>query len=171
MSETTVPQPESTEEVEVTQAPQEEALTEPATPSTPEEQLNALINRRMGEFSVKISYADLKYIKNTIQQKVEWKGPNEAYLVIISLLTIDNALQAMDPKSLEAIQIHLPSSTIESINFFLNRISGKGLDSAQKLFSISMMLRQPIEALKKIDAEIEALRVELEKAQKTEKSA
>lgn len=164
MSETTVPQPESTEEVEVTQAPQEEALTEPATPSTPEEQLNALINRRMGEFSVKISYADLKYIKNTIQQKVEWKGPNEAYLVIISLLTIDNALQAMDPKSLESIQIHLPSSTIESINFFLNRISGKGLDSAQKLFSISMVLRQPIEALKKIDAEIEALRAELEKA-------
>lgn len=171
MSETTVPQPESTEEVEVTQAPQEEALTEPTTPPTSEEQLNALINRRMGEFSVKISYADLKYIKNTIQQKVEWKGPNEAYLVIISLLTIDNALQAMDPKSLESIQIHLPSSTIESINFFLNRISGKGLDSAQKLFSISMMLRQPIEALKKIDAEIEILKAELEKDQKTEKNA
>jgi hypothetical protein len=166
MEETTVPQPEAITEVEATLAPQEEAPTEPQTPPTPEEQLNALINRRMGEFSVKISYPDLKYIKNTIQQKVEWKGPNEAYLVIISLLTIDNALQAMDPKSVEAIQIHLPSSTIESINFFLNRITGKGLDSAQKIFSISMMLRQPIEALKKLDNEIETLRAEVEKTEK-----
>lgn len=166
MEETTVTQSESNVEVEATQAPQEELLTEPQAPATPEEQLNALINRRMGEFSVKISYPDLKYIKNTIQQKVEWKGPNEAYLVIISLLTIDNALQAMDPKSVEAIQIHLPSSTIESINFFLNRITGKGLDSAQKLFSISMMLRQPIEALKKLDNEIETLRAEVEKTEK-----
>jgi hypothetical protein len=166
MEETTATQSESNVEVEATQAPQEELLTEPQAPATPEEQLNALINRRMGEFSVKISYPDLKYIKNTIQQKVEWKGPNEAYLVIISLLTIDNALQAMDPKSVEAIQIHLPSSTIESINFFLNRITGKGLDSAQKLFSISMMLRQPIEALKKLDNEIETLRAEVEKTEK-----
>lgn len=166
MEETTVTQPESNVEVEATQVPQEELLTEPQAPATPEEQLNALINRRMGEFNVKISYSDLKYIKNTIQQKVEWKGPNEAYLVIISLLTIDNALQAMDPKSVEAIQIHLPSSTIESINFFLNRITGKGLDSAQKLFSISMMLRQPIEALKKLDSEIETLKAEIEKTEK-----
>jgi hypothetical protein len=72
----------------------------------------------------------------------------------------------MDPKSVEAIQIHLPSSTIETINFFLNRITGKGLDSAQKLFSISMMLRQPIEALKKLDNEIETLRAEVEKTEK-----
>jgi hypothetical protein len=137
------------------------------TPMTPQEQLNALINRRMGQFDVKINYADLKYIKNSINSKVEWKGPNEAYLVVMALLTLDAALESMDPKKAEAEQIKLPASTIETINFFFTRITGKGIESAQKLFSITMQLRQPVETIKKLDQEIEVLQSEL----KTEKNS
>lgn len=139
----------------------EQPTQEEPTPATPQEQLDALIRRRMGEFSVKINHADLKYVKNTIHQKIEWKGPNEAYLVIMAVLTIDNVLQEMDPKKTEQVQIALPSSTIESLNFFLTKVTGKGIDSAQKLFSISMMFRPAMEAIRKIDEEIKVLEAEL----------
>lgn len=127
-------------------------------PQAPLDPLSELINRRMGEFDVRINHADLKYVKNSINSKVEWKGPNEAYLVIMSILTIDNALESMDPKKMEPTIIKLPASTIESINFFLTKITGKGIESAQKLFSISMMFRQSMEALKKMDQQIEQLK-------------
>lgn len=139
----------------------------PQQPSTPQEQLAALAQRRTGTFPVKINHDSLKFLRNKLHQKVEWKGPNEAYLMIMSLLTIDNALEGFDQKSSEPVQVQLPASTIESVNYFLNRVTGTGLDSAQKLFSISMMFRPAIEAMKKIDEEISALEKEL----KTEKSA
>lgn len=135
-------------------------------PLTPEDQLNALINRRSGEFDVKIGYADLKYVKNTLNSKIEWKGPNEAYLVLISTLTIENILLSLDPKATASSLVKIPAATIESINFFLNRVTGKGIDSAQKLFSIAMLFRQSAEALKKLDEEIEVLKAEVQSAKK-----
>jgi hypothetical protein len=164
MEENTVQDIETTD----SQSLQEEVLDETQAPLTPEEQLNSLINRRMESFPIKINHADLKFIKNTITQKVEWKGPNEAYLVIISLLSIDNALSELDPKELSPAQINMPSSTLESINFFLSRVTGKGLDSAQKLFSVSMMIRPAMESLKKLDEEIEHLKKELQKTAKND---
>lgn len=147
------------EETLNTAEPVEAIVEETVNAPEPEQDpLSALINRRMGEFDVRINYADLKYVKNSINTKVDWKGPNEAYLVIMSILTIDNALEALDPKKAEPTLIKLPASTIESINFFLTKITGKGIESAQKLFSISMMFRQSMEALKKMDQEIEQLK-------------
>jgi hypothetical protein len=105
-----------------------------------------------------MSYADLKFIKNAVNQKIEWKGPNEAYLVIMTTLTIDNALADMNPKEDLPIKFKMPASTIESINFFLTKITGKGLDSAQRLFSTVMQLRQAVEAIRILDEEIKALK-------------
>jgi hypothetical protein len=155
----------TTETIEMTA---DVAVNEEAqAPQTPQEQLSALVNRRMGEFDVRINYTDLKYVKNSINSKVEWKGPNEAYLVIMSILTIDNVLEALDPKKMEPTIIKMPASTIESINFFLNKTSGKGIEPAQKLFSISMMFRQSMETLKKLDQEIELLQAEIKETEKT----
>jgi len=144
--------------------PVELAVAAEETQPTQMDPLSELINRRMGEFDVKINHADLKYIKNSINSKIEWKGANEAYLVIMSILTIDNALEAMDPKKMEPTVIKLPASTIESINFFLSKITGKGIESAQRLFSISMMFRQPVEVLRKLDEEISVLKKEVDSA-------
>lgn len=136
-------------------------------PQTPEQALNELIASRTGVFDLRIRYADLKYIKNLMNSKIEWKGSNEAYLTIMTILTLSNALEQMDPKSTEPAQIKLPASTFESLNYFLSKVSGTGLDAAQKLFSATMILRPTLEALKKLDDEIEALKAEL----KTEKTA
>ena len=143
-------------------AAEPEVVTEAAAPSTPLEQLNALIAKRNGEFEVKMSYADLKSIKNSVNQKIEWKGPNEAYLVIMTILTIDNVLESLDYKETSPVKIMMPASTIESINFFLTKITGKGLESAQRLFSTAMQLRQVMEVIRKLDEEIASLKKEVD---------
>lgn len=145
------------------QADQHEPAAEPdQTPQTPEQVLSSLMNARTGQFDLKIKYADLKYLKNTMQAKVEWTGPNEAYLVIMTILTLSNALESLDPKSNDSAIVKLPASTFETLNYFLNKISGTGLDGAQKLFSATMILRPTLEAIKKLDKEIELLKNELE---------
>lgn len=133
-------------------------------PATPEEILSALTQSRMGQFDVKISHSDLKYIKNIITNKLEWTGPNEAYLTIISTLTIDNTLADIvghTKDSSEPVLIKMPAATIESIDFFLNKVSGKGLQAAQRLFSAVMQFRQAIGAIKKLDGEIAKLQEEI----------
>ena len=146
-------------------APQAETQS-PEQPKTKKEILSDLLTSRTGTFDLKITHADLKYLKNTMQSKVEWKGPNEAYLTIMTILTLSNALDEMNPKATEAVTVKLPSSTFESLNYFLNKISGTGLDSAQRLFSATMILRPTIEAIKKLDAEIDTLKEELKTEEK-----
>jgi hypothetical protein len=133
----------------------------PTEPKTPKQQLEELAQRRTGTFPVKINHENLKFLRNKLHQKTEWKGPNEAYLMIMAILTIDNVLESMDPKSPESVQVQIPAATIESVNYFLNRAAGTGLDSAQRTFSISMMFRPAMEAMKKIDEEISVLEKEV----------
>lgn len=123
-------------------------------------ELDAAIQARMGHFPIEISPADLKYIKNLLNNKIEWKGPNEAYLMLMSLLSISSELKERDSQSNERVSIQLPSTTLESINFFLNRVIGKGEESAHRLFAVSMLLRPAMEQIKKLDEVIEKLQSE-----------
>ncbi len=155
-----VTQTDETLEPTVTQ----ENLPETDNSVAEKDPLGELISKRMGAFEIKITPADLKYIRNSMQSKIEWKGPNEAYLVIMAILTLNNALEGMDTSKTginAPVAIKLPSSTIESVSFFLNRITGTGLDSAQRLFGISMILRPSVEAIRKLDEEIEHLQKQL----------
>jgi len=125
---------------------------------TLQEQLDSLVKAITGEFDVQISYKDLKYIKNTLNQRVEWTGSNEAYLLILTLLAIDASLEEMDPKQDSArVLTKLPSSAIETINYFFSKVGGKGIDAAQKLFAAAMQIRPAMEAMKKLDEAITAL--------------
>lgn len=133
---------------------------ESETPKT--DRFSELSRIRMGAFNVKISYNDLKYIKNLLNGKIEWRGPNESYLLIISFLAIDGALSNLDQKSGNTpVNVELPSAAIESISHFLTRVTGKGLESAQRLFAVSMLLRPAMEEIRKVDAEIETLKNEM----------
>jgi hypothetical protein len=87
--------------------------------------------------------------------------------MIMAILTIDNALDALDQKATESTQVQLPAATIESVNYFIGRAAGTGLDAAQRLFSVSMAFRPAVEAMKKVDEEIAVLENEV----KLEKSA
>jgi len=163
-------QEESAVEQEVSTKVEETSPVEEISPElSPKDNLNALLASRTGEFDLRINYTDLKFLKNTLNQKVEWKGPNEAYLMIMAVLTVNNVLEGMSPKETDPLNIKLPASTIESINFFLNRVGGTGLDSAQRLFSLSMMFRQSMEAIKKLDDEINFIKNKIDI--ETEKSA
>jgi hypothetical protein len=123
-------------------------------------ELDKAVQARMGHFAINISPADLKYIKNLLNNKIEWKGPNEAYLMLMALLSISSELKERDSSSNERVQVQLPSTTLESINFFLNRVTGKGEESAHRLFAVSMLLRPAMEEIKKLDEIIEKLQSE-----------
>jgi hypothetical protein len=123
-------------------------------------ELDAAIQARMGHFTITISPADLKYVKNLLNNKIEWKGPNEAYLILMALLSISSELKERDSSSTERVQVQLPSTTLESINFFLNRVTGKGEETAHRLFAVSMLLRPAMEEIKKLDEIIEKLQSE-----------
>lgn len=123
-------------------------------------ELDKAIQARMGHFAINISPADLKYIKNLLNNKIEWKGPNEAYLMLMALLSISSEIKERDSSSNERVLVQLPSTTLESINFFLNRVTGKGEESAHRLFAVSMLLRPAMEEIKKLDEIIEKLQSE-----------
>jgi hypothetical protein len=123
-------------------------------------ELDKAVQARMGHFTINISPSDLKYIKNLLNNKIEWKGPNEAYLMLMALLSISSELKERDSSSSERVQVQLPSTTLESINFFLNRVTGKGEESAHRLFAVSMLLRPAMEEIKKLDELIEKLQSE-----------
>lgn len=123
-------------------------------------ELDKAFQARMGHFQVNISPADLKYIKNLLNNKIEWKGANEAYLMLMALLSISSELKEVDSSSNDRVKVMLPSTTLESINFFLNRVTGKGEESAHRLFAVSMLLRPAMEEIKKLDELIEKLQSE-----------
>lgn len=123
-------------------------------------ELEKAIEARMGHFPINISPADLKYVKNLLNNKIEWKGPNEAYLMLMALLSISNEIKDRDSSSNERVSVYLPSTTLESINFFLNRVTGKGEESAHRLFAVSMLLRPAMEQIKELDELIEKLQSE-----------
>jgi hypothetical protein len=124
-------------------------------------ELDKAVQARMGHFEISISPSDLKYVKNLLNNKIEWKGPNEAYLMLMALLNLSNELkESGDSSSNERKRISLPSTTLESINFFLARVTGKGEESAHRLFAVSMLLRPAMEEIKKLDELIEKLQSE-----------
>ena len=122
-------------------------------------ELDQLIAKRMGNFTVALSLSDLKYLRNKLND-VTWTGPNEAYLQIMAVVAINNEIRnIVDLKDASnRHNISFPSTTIESINFFLSRVSGKGEEGAHRLFAISMLLRPVMEEIKNIDATITAAR-------------
>ena len=139
-----------------------EVLEQPVVELTLQEKLEQLINKRTGDFEIQISYKDLKYIKNTLVQKIEWTGSNEAYLLILTLLSIDSCLEEMDPKN-ETVRVKtsLSSTSLETINYFFAKVTGKGVDSAQKLFAAAMQIRPALEVMKKLDEAILSLREDI----------
>ena len=138
--------------------PESEGVVE--EPQAELSELDKAVQARMGHFAINISPADLKYIKNLLNNKIEWKGPNEAYLMLMALLSISSELKERDSSANERVQVQLPSTTLESINFFLNRVTGKGEESAHRLFAVSMLLRPAMEEIKKLDELIEKLQSE-----------
>lgn len=156
MSEETLTQEQQLED-EVLQSPAIDDVEN--APQQEMSELDQLIARRMGNFNVSLSLADLKYLRNKLNE-VTWTGPNEAYLQIMAVVALSNEIRVI-AKEKDAVTRHtisLPSTTIESINFFLSRVSGKGEEAAHRLFAVSMLLRPVMEEIKNIDDQINTVR-------------
>jgi hypothetical protein len=81
--------------------------------------------------------------------------------LIISKLEMTQVCESLKELSRESRhQVELSAAAIESISFFMNNHSGKGLESAQKLFAASMQFRPAISAINSIEDEIESLKKE-----------
>lgn len=146
------------EKVSTKETIKEEKKEAEAKSLTPEETVMELSKQRMGKFEVALSVTDAKYMRNLLD-KSEWKGPQQAYLLIISKLEMSQLCEELKDKD-QATSHPTPmsSATIESLSFFMNNYTGKGDNSAHKLFASSMLLRPAIGEINKIDREIEEIR-------------
>lgn len=145
------------EEPQVEAAAVDSQITDAVTQAPEMSELDQLYAERTGNVTVQVSPSDLKYLKNMLSQKVEWKGANEAYLYLMANLYLTQALEERDHRSTERFSAEMPASVLESINFFLGRVTGKGEESAHRIFAVSMLLRPALEKIKSLDQKIEAL--------------
>lgn len=149
---------------ETTVESQEEVVEEKEL--TPAEKLSQLEAERMGSFKVTLSLEDAKYLRNMLD-KTEYKGPQQAYLLVISKLEMSGVcetLNGLDAQKRHTVEIS--SATIESLTFFMNNKVGKGVDSAQKLFAASMQLRPAITQINELDLKLESMRKDLSQESK-----
>jgi hypothetical protein len=148
--------------VEVTEEATEQIVESTKVEMTEEDILKNLQAKRMGTFKVDLSYSDATYLRNMLD-KTTYKGPQQAYLLIISKLELSQVCEMLKNESNNTRHpVELTSATIESISFFMNQKEGVGIDSAQKLFAASMVLRPAIGEINKLDQEISNLSNQLE---------
>lgn len=133
---------------------------------TPQEQLDQLKNfRTNGSITLDITYKDFKYIRNTFRSKTPWEGPNEAYLLCVLNLNLEQALSKMDEKGTDVQKVDVLNGSIEAMSVFVNKISGSNLASAQNNLSMLMTLNQAISQLQTIDKQMKKLNDEVLKSE------
>ena len=155
----------ATETTETTEATEATEATETAeTPEVPLTELSTddLTKKRMGAFKVGMSYGDAVYYRNLLD-KSEYTGPNQAYLLALAkteMSQLCTGLKTQDKH--KRYEVQLTSATIESLGFFINKHSGKGADSASKLFTASMLLRSVMGEINAIDEILSSRNEEVE---------
>ena len=138
------------------------------TPQEPLSEKEQLTQTRTGKFKLPMSYADAQYFKNTLD-KAEFAGSNLAYLLIVAKADISQVADSLKDKDKHSRHdVELSAASIESINYFLEKRVGTGPTTAHKVFSASMILRQSLMAIKKLDEQI-ALLEEIEKSEASSK--
>lgn len=159
---------EQTPEQEVTEAgpefPQEENIPEPTAELS---EVQKLINKRTGYWQVDLDLSDLKWVKNQCNNKFEFTGPNEAFMLMNCYLgfaaTVAREEQVAKMKIENPPAPALQASAIEACALMLNRHKASGLDAAQRLFRIAVALNGPIMEMKVLDDQIAKLKAEEEK--------
>ena len=101
-----------------------------------------------------MAYTDAQYFKNMLD-KSEFKGSNMAYLLIVAKAEISQVAHSLKDLDKEARHdVELSSASIESINYFLENKTAIGEKAAHRVFASSMILRQSLLAIKKLDQRI-----------------
>lgn len=136
---------------EVMESTREASNSEPQVELSEKEQLT---QTRTGKFTLQMAYTDAQYFKNMLD-KSEFKGSNMAYLLLIAKAEISQVAHSLKDLDKEARHdVELSSASIESINYFLENKTAIGEKSAHRVFASSMILRQSLLAIKKLDEQI-----------------
>ena len=129
---------------------------------TLEEKLEQLKDfRRNGSIAIEISFKDFKYMRNVFKTKTPWNGANEAYLLCVLNMNLEQILSSMDKDETKAQKVTILNSSVEAASIFMNKISGSNLASAQNNLSMLMVLNQAIAQLQMIDKELKTLNDEV----------
>jgi hypothetical protein len=148
-----------TQEVETTEHAETESTESPVTEMT---LMESLVAKRTGFFTVKMSPADVKWVKNACNDKFTFTGPNEAFMVMNCFLGFSGATARLkDSKEVDTSQeIQLQASAVEGAAILLSRYEGNGMEAAQRVFRIAVALNGPAMEMKELDREINALKLE-----------
>jgi hypothetical protein len=144
------------ETVETTDSVDTASTEEPKVELSPAEQIyEDLKSERMGKFVVGLGYADAVFFRNLLD-KSTYKGPQQAYLLIIAKAELSQVVQGLKGNEKETrYEVELTSACIESLGYFMNNFEGKGSDSATKLFTASMLLRPSMGLINDLDTKLE----------------
>jgi len=142
-----------------------------ASQSKPElKTLEEVRQARLGKFSVGLTAADAKFFRNVLN-KAEYKGSNEAYLLIMAHAELSATSQYLDEvvnqdksKKESRHNVELTSATIEALNYFLERKHGAGAESARRLFTSTMVLRPVLNELQALDQKMQEFQKKEEEA-------
>ncbi len=130
---------------------------------SPEEQLTQLEQfRKNGSVTLEMTYSQFKKMRNTFKNDISWKGPNQAYLLSILMLNLEQALSSMDPKDEKEQKVALRNDSIEAMSVFLNSIEGKNSHSATLSLGMFLNIQQAISQLQSIDSQIKSLKDSLD---------
>ena len=145
-----------------------ETTDQPTDAGQPEQtkemsEIEKLINKRTGFWSLGLEIGDIKWIKNQCNSKFTFTGPNEAFMLMNCYLGFASALSRYEQAEKEGLETEAPivqAAALEACALMINRYQGATLDGAQRIFRIAIALNSPIMEMKKLDEEIAALRAQ-----------
>lgn len=122
-------------------------------------ELEKLTQKRTGFWQLNLQEPDVKWIKNACNKNFEFNGPNEAFMLMSCFLGFSAAHARMNPGSeAENHPCVVQASAVEACAYFMNRVTGNNVESAQRVFRIAMALNPIIMEMRKLDDQIQALR-------------
>lgn len=138
---------------------------------SPEDRLEQLKHfRKNGSISISITPSDFKFVRNSFRDKIEWKGPNEAYLLNILNMGLNAAMSQFEDKNPKEQNIQISNSSIEIMNRLQHRIIGKNSHTALTYMGLFGLVNNCAGQLGAIDDEVNKLKAELGIVDDEEKS-
>lgn len=175
--EETQPEVESTEQAQDLDENLTNGFFQEPTEEEPAKELSEvekLTKRRTGFWAVNLEPADLKWIKNACQNKFEFTGPNEAFMLMNCYLGFAAAVarheEAVKQKMEEQPAV-VQASAIEACALLINRFSAAGIESAQRIFRIAISLNTIIMEMQSLDKQIAELKAASTESELSNESA
>jgi hypothetical protein len=126
-------------------------------------EIEKLTNRRTGFWQVNLDISDLKWIKNSCQNKFDFNGPNEAFMLMNCYLGFAAAVARQEDAVKQKLEASIPAvqaSAIEACALMLNKYVGSGLETAQRIFRIAIALNGIIMEMQTLDKMIAELKTQ-----------